>query len=311
MGILEPLRDRIISAATSPFGHADYPLANTLDHMGDPGLFGPGSVSWQVLGDVSSFVGGIRALLVQAAHPEVVAGVDEHSRYRQDPLGRLSRTSAYVTATTFGARPEVDDAVAVVRRAHRRVEGRSHRGVAYTADTPTLAAWVHNALTDSFLAAYQTFGPEPLSSEDADRFVAEQSRIGVLLDADPLPPTAVDLGRWIERHPHVAPSPGMRAAVDFLTSPPLDGAGLRLGYRLMQAGAVATLPSRIRSTLGVRRRPGAVEAAVGVTSILRWALGMSPSWQLALIRSGVEPPEGMFRQSLPDGRRGSTGRPVR
>ena len=73
--------------------------------MGDPGLFGPDSVTWRVIGDVATFIGGIRALLVQAAHQEVAAGVADHSRYQDDPLGRLSRTSAYVTATAFGAMP--------------------------------------------------------------------------------------------------------------------------------------------------------------------------------------------------------------
>ena len=80
------------------------------------------------MGDVSGFVGGIRALLIQAAHPEVVAGVADHSRYREDPLGRLSRTSDYVTATSYGAMPEVEQAVRIVRAAHRRVIGVSHRG---------------------------------------------------------------------------------------------------------------------------------------------------------------------------------------
>jgi len=107
MRILDRLRDRVTASATGVFKHAGYPLADTLSHRGDPGLFGPGSVSWRVLGDASSFVGGIRALLVQAAHPEVVAGVTDHSRYREDPMGRLSRPSNYVTATTFGAMPEV------------------------------------------------------------------------------------------------------------------------------------------------------------------------------------------------------------
>ena len=308
MGIVDSLRQQIISTATSPFGHARYPLADTLDHAGDPGLFGPGSVSWRVLADVSSFVGGIRALLVQAAHPEVVAGVHDHSRYREDPLGRLSRTSAYVTATTFGAMPEVEDAVDVVRRVHRRVVGRSHRDRPYSADTPALSAWVHNALTDSFLAAYQTFGPEPLSRADADRFVAEQTQVGRLLDADPLPATAADLRRWVGEHPALGPSPGMEEAVAFLTAPPLEGRGLRVGYRLMQAGAVATLPHQIRSVLGLRSRPGAVERTTAVVATLRWALGMSPSWQLALVRSGTEPPPGLFREPLRAAPRGTTGR---
>ena len=299
MTLLGAVREKIIEAATGPFGHAEYPLSGSLRYSGDTGLFGPGAVSWRVLGDVSSFVGGIRALLVQAAHPEVVAGVHDHSRYRQDPLGRLSRTSAYVTATTFGAMPEVEEAVGMVRRAHRRVVGRSHRGRPYSADEPSLAAWVHNALTDSFLVAYQAFGPEPLQPHEADRFVNEQAEVGALLDASPLPTTASELSRWVESHPALGGSPGLDDAVDFLTAPPVGGPGLQAGYRVIQAAAVATLPPRLRSILGVRRRPGAVEAGVAVTAGLRWALGMSPSWQIALERSGAEVPPGLFRRRLP------------
>src|SRR5262245_34256392 len=106
--LIERTRRHIAASATAPFGHAPYPLAHSLDYGGDAGLLGPGSVSWLVIGDVATFVGGIRALLLQSAHPEVVAGVGDHSRYREDPLGRLSRTSSYVTATTYGALPEVE-----------------------------------------------------------------------------------------------------------------------------------------------------------------------------------------------------------
>ena len=82
-----------MSAMTGLFAHGPTPLANTLDFPGDPGILGPDSVSWRVLGDASVFVGGIRALVIQSAHAEVVAGVEDHSTYRSDPLGRLSRTS--------------------------------------------------------------------------------------------------------------------------------------------------------------------------------------------------------------------------
>ena len=272
---------------------------DSLQYRGDPGLFGPGSVSWTVVGDVTAMLGGIRALLIQAAHPEVVAGVADHSLYRQDPLGRLSRTSAYVTATTFGALPEVEEAVERVRRAHRRVAGRSHRDVPYSADQPDLSAWVHNALTDSFLVAYQRFGPQPLTREEADAFVAEQARIGRLLDADPLPETAAELARWLREHPGIGPSPGMRDAVDFLTSPPLDGVGVRAGYRVLQAGAVDTIPSSLRRVLGVSARPGAAPAAEALMRLLRWTLGPSPSWYLALVRSGADIPEGFFKEMPP------------
>lgn len=296
--LLERLRLRMVASATDPFGHAPYPLARSLEFEGDPGLFGPGSVSWTVLGDPAAFVGGIRALLIQAAHPEVVAGVADHSRYREDPLGRLSRTSAYVTATTYGAMPEVSQAVAAVRRAHRPVRGESHRGRSYTADQPGFAAWVHNALTDSFLAAYQAYGPRRLSSAEADGFVAEQAKVGLLLDADPVPTTADELARWIADHPEVGGSPGMAEAVAFLSNPPLR-TGQRIGYRLLAMAAVDTMPDRIVHVLGLRRRPGARVVGRAAVAALRWALGSSPSWRLALHRVGAPEPEGLFVQPLP------------
>ena len=83
-----------------------------------------------------------------------------------------------------------------------------------------MAAWVHNALTDSFLEAYLAYGPRPLSASEADRFVAEQARVGELLGADPIPDTAEGLQRWIATHPEVAASAAQREAVGFLRSPP-------------------------------------------------------------------------------------------
>jgi uncharacterized protein (DUF2236 family) len=243
-------------------------------------------------------IGGIRGLLIQAAHPEVVAGVGDHSRYRQDPLGRLSRTAAYVTATTFGAMPEVEAAVAQVRRTHRMVTGVSSRDIPYDADDPGFSAWVHNALTDSFLVANQLFGRTRLSFPDADRFIAEQTRVGALLASDPMPLSAGELATWIERHPEIAPSPEMSDAVDFLIDPPLEP-GIKIGYKVLLEAAVATIPIRIRSILGLTKVPGAVTAGKAVTRGLRWALGSSPSWNLALIRCDAPVPEGLFKQPLP------------
>lgn len=297
-GRIEGLRQRIISSATAPFRHAPYPLARSLDYQGDPGLYGPGSVSWAVLADVATFVGGVRGLLIQAAHPEVVAGVSGHSRYKEDPLGRLSRTSSYVTATTYGAMPEVEQAVAQVQRIHRVVSGVSSRGVSYDAADPGFSAWVHNALTDSFLVAHRTFGRVALSRAEEDRFVAEQTRVGALLGSDPMPSTASALSAWIEHHPEIAPSPEMWEAVDFLADPPLDP-GLKLGYKTLFEAAVATVPTRVRSILGLTKVPGAISVGRVAVAGLRWALGYSPSWQLALVRTGAPIPEGKFKQPLP------------
>ena len=296
--VVEQLRRRISDQALSPFGHAPYPLENTLQHQGDPGLVGPGSVSWAVMADPATFVGGIRGLLMQAAHPEVVAGVGDHSRYRDDPLGRLSRTASYVTATTYGAMPEVENAVKQVRRIHRIVSGVSSRGIPYDADDPEYSAWVHNCLTDSFLTAHQTYGGVRLTQSEADSFVREQSRIGALLGSDPMPETQEELRVWVSTHPEVAASPEMEDAVDFLVDPPLDYS-LRLGYKILMEAAVSIVPLRIRNVLGVTKTPGAKRAGVVSVAALRWALGLSPSWEVALMRCGEPVPRGVFRRSAP------------
>jgi uncharacterized protein (DUF2236 family) len=291
------IQGKVVGTATGLFSHGPYPLARTLSYRGDPGLFGPGSATWTVVGDTSVFVGGIRALLIQAAHPEVAAGVFDHSNYRDDPLGRLTRTASYVTATSFGALPEVEEALARVRRRHQSVRGQSHRGRPYSAADPGLDAWVHNALTDSFLTAYRVYGAGRGSRAESDRYVMEQTRLGRLLGADPLPETAEELSAWIITHEQLGRSPGSEAAVRFLRRPPLPRT-VRTAYGFIFRAAVATLPARIRHILGL---PGPrVDVALGRAAVvgLRQALRASPDWQLALMRTGASPPSGVrFRRA--------------
>ncbi|MDH4116019.1 MAG: DUF2236 domain-containing protein [Acidimicrobiia bacterium] len=296
--MIDAWRRKIVASTTALFAHSADPLAKTLDYPGDPGLFGPGSVTWKVMGDAATFVGGIRALMIQSTHPEVVAGVRDHSSYRQDPLGRLSRTASYVTATSYGAMPEVEAAVSVVRRAHAPVRGRSHRNEPYSATDPHLAAWVHNSLTDSFLAANQAYGRERLSPREADRFVAEQAEVGRLLDADPLPRTAHELASWVAEHPDVGGSPGMNETMEFLRRPPLTPP-IRLGYAVLSEAALAITPKRLLDLMGVEPRWGAYRFGSITVNALHWALGASPRWRIALVRCGAEVPEEIFKQKVP------------
>lgn len=293
------VRHRIAESVVSLFSHDDYPLAHSLDYPGDPGLFGPGSPTWQVVGDISVVIGGIRALLVQAAHPEVVAGVAEHSSYENDPLGRLSRTSSYVTATAYGAMPEVEAALAVVRRAHRPVHGRSHRDRPYSASSGDGASWVHNTLVESFITAYQIFGPEQLPVTRADEFVAQQARLGAMLNATELPTTHESLSEWVDSHPDIGASPGMKETVAFLAQPPLPRMAMA-PYGVLFRAAAATLPPRVAGILGVTSRRSAVSQGRALAVILRWSIGASSAWWLALTRVGATHPPGVrFRYPPP------------
>ncbi|MGI9586498.1 MAG: oxygenase MpaB family protein [Acidimicrobiia bacterium] len=296
---VERARNAVADTTAGLFAHDAYPLSSSLSYPHDPGLFGPGSATWSVAGDVATFVGGIRALLIQAAHPEVVAGVDDHSVYDQDALGRLSRTSSYVTATAFGAIPEVDEAIHRVRRAHTPVKGVSHRGERYSASGRQFATWVHAVLAESFLVANQHFGRKRLTIEQADGYVVEQSELGTRLHADILPPTAYELTKWITEHRDLAPSPGMHRTVSFLKSPPLPRS-VSLGYRVLYKAAVSTIPEPLRAILGVSPVPGAQAVGRQLVRTLRWTMGSSPSWWLAIERTGADFPEGVrFRRPPP------------
>ncbi len=299
MSPLERLRIRLLNAVLDPFSHGTNPLENTLTFDGDSGLFGPGSVTWLVMGDIAALFGGVRALLIQFAHPEVAAGMVDHSSYERDHLGRISRTTDYISATTFGAMPEVERAVEAVRRAHRVVTGTSHRDRSYTADDADLSSWVHNALSESFLTTYQHFGPRPLTASQADEYALEQMALGNVIGATELHDTSAALSSWIGFHAAVSPSPGAQQMVPFIASPP-SGRTLRLGYKLLFWAVSATIPKRIRRALGVRKYPGALALGRILSRILRWAMGSSPTWHAALIRCEASPPHDVvFRQPLP------------
>jgi ER-bound oxygenase mpaB/B'/Rubber oxygenase, catalytic domain len=180
-----------------------------------------------------------------------------------------------------------------------RWRGALTAALLYDASDPALSAWVHDSLTDSFLTAYRAYGARPCSPADADRYVREQVRVGELLGADPLPDTAAALSAWVTGHPDLAPSPAAAQAIRFLRRPPLPPA-IRAAYRVLLRAAAATLPGRIGQIVGVPSRPGDLGVGRAAVTALRWSLGSSPDWRLALVRTGSSPPPGArFRQRLP------------
>src|ERR1700759_5384849 len=166
----------------------------------DDGYFGPGSVTWRVSADLSAPVAGLRSLLMQALHPLAMAGVDQHSDWRADPVGRLAATSAYEITVTFGDRASARRGAQRVRAIFERVRGTDTvTGLPYEAGDPALLLWVHAALVDSGLAAGALFGT-PLSAADADAYVAEMAIAAELLGVprEIIPDSVAALARYIE-----------------------------------------------------------------------------------------------------------------
>lgn len=247
----------------------------------DPGLFGPDSVAWRVHRDTSMFVGGLRALLLQTLHPLTMAGVAEHSDYRSDPWGRLRRTALYVGTTTYGSTPAASSAIARVRAVHEHVRGIAPDGRPYAATDPHLLAWVHATEVDSFLRAFRRYGGEPLTSSDADRYVAEMAVVGRELGAEDVPTDVAGLRRWLQGvRPELMAGRQAHDAVRFLLLPPVPLV-TRGPYGLIAAAAVGLLPPFARRALWLPQPPLVDPLVVRPTtrllmSSLGWALAADP-----------------------------------
>jgi uncharacterized protein (DUF2236 family) len=240
-------------------------------------LFAPGSVVWRVHGDVGSMmVGGITSLLLQMLHPAVLAGVWDHSNFRQDMHGRLRRTARFISTTTYGERTKAQAAIATVRRVHDHVAGTLPDGTPYSANDPALLAWVHVTETSSFLDAWIRYGEPLMSLADQDRYYAQIAEVGQALGADPVPRSRAEAQRIItQMRPQLKVDDRTREVSGLIlagTGAPQVG---EVPRKLAMQAAVDLLPDWARKmhgfTLSPLERPIVRAGTFGVAQTLRWA----------------------------------------
>src|SRR5690625_404757 len=122
---------------------------------GDPGLFGPHSATWKMHAEFPGMMaGGLSALMLQALHPRALAGVWDHSAFREDALERLRRTTLFVGATSYAPRADAERLVTHVDQVHEHIHGVTADGRRYSARDPDLLTWVHCTQVAGFLAGY-------------------------------------------------------------------------------------------------------------------------------------------------------------
>jgi uncharacterized protein (DUF2236 family) len=223
------------------------------DYPQDDGFFGPASVTWRVGADLSAPVAGLRSLLMQALHPLAMAGVDQHSDWRMDPVGRLAATSAYEATVTYGDRASASRAAQRVRAIHEHVRGvDTVTGRPYAAGDPALLLWVHAALVDSGLAASRLFGT-PLQDADADSYVSEMTVAAKLLGVsrEIIPASVAALERYItEVRPELRRTPAAAESMSYLLDPPGLDEDIAELWQDIRDAAVAALPGWARDMYG-------------------------------------------------------------
>jgi uncharacterized protein (DUF2236 family) len=250
----------------------------------DPGLHGPDSVTWRIHADPSMPLAGLRALLLQAVHPLAMAGVAEHSDFRQDVWGRMVRTADYVGITTYGTTEQARRAGARVRGIHGRLAGiEPESGTAYRVSDPALLRWVHCVEVESFLSTALRCGAR-LSDADRDRYYTEQVAAAELvgLDAATVPASVGQMAAYFrEVQPQLRVTGSARKAVRFLLWPPMPalvrlGTPARPAWAALVTAAFAMLPPWARRLYSLPGLPTTDLAATAAGLAFRSGLLVVP-----------------------------------
>jgi uncharacterized protein (DUF2236 family) len=231
--------------------------ANEMAIGDDVGFYGPDSDVWKVHGDLATLVGGVRALLMQAAYPAALAGVSQHSAYDTDPLGRLERTTRWLTITSFGSTEAIAKEARRVNALHSHVQGEftdpHHQVQSYQASQSRHLLWVHCAFTDSFLTAYRELGRE--EDRSVRKYVGEWARSAEPLGLEGAPQSDAELVDVLDDFldNEIGQIEATKRIVHFIIHPPFSKAAMPF-YRTLCNAAISTMDPRVLRALGVKEK---------------------------------------------------------
>jgi len=260
--------------------------ANEMAIGNDAGFYGPESDVWKVHGSLATLVGGVRALLMQAAYPAALAGVSQHSAYDTDPLGRLERTTRWLTITSFGSTEAIAIEARRVNALHGKVEGEYTDGLKhvqrYQASQSRHLLWVHCAFTESFLIAYRELGRD--EDRSVKNYVKEWAKSAEPLGLQGAPASDEELGNVLDEflNNEIGEIEATRRIVHFIIHPPFSKAALPF-YRVLCNAAISTMDPRVLKALGLKRKSRIwLKIIAPMLRILQLLLGKeSPSQTIA------------------------------
>ncbi len=272
---------------------------------GDLGYFGPDSVSWKVHREVTVLFGGARALLMQAAHPLVVAGANQTGMYERNPWKRLQRTLILTYTMTFGTKAEAHAAADRINEVHTRINGVDLvTGLHYDALDPVLLLYVHACLVDSALL-FEELTVGALDDAGRQRFHEEQMMAAelCLVPRAMIPPTVPALRAWmadIEDSGILQVTEGARRVLDLFLEPPRE-AEWRPVLKGVSRLAFGTLPPRLQEAYGIPFGPAkrtGVRATFPAIRALRPLLPpkyrfIAPYNEWRLLQTGADPGGGL------------------
>ncbi|MDT7582042.1 MAG: hypothetical protein QOK35_3306 [Pseudonocardiales bacterium] len=228
-------------------------MSTALDTDTDTGLFGPHSVTWRLHLEPVLFVGGLRALILQALHPWVMIGTYQNSALfdPEKAWARFLRTAEFVGIRTYGTTAEVERVARRVRGYHTRLRGHDPAsGRAFRLDDPEYLLWVHCGEIDSYVDVAVRAGV--LNAADADRYVAESARAAEVVGAADAPRSRAELATYFEKiRPRLRlTDEAITGTVNLLTARLPAPTAVKLAQPPVAALAFATMPRWARRMYG-------------------------------------------------------------
>lgn len=219
---------------------------------GEPALVEADSVSWLIFkNQISLFIGGVSAVVLELAEPKVRDGVWQHSSFRTDAIKRLRRTGLAAMVTVYGGRSQAQTMIEGVVRRHSRVTGTTTEGETYHANDPILLDWVQATAGFGFMEAYHAF-VRPLSLPERDALFAEAGPAARLYGAVGAPKSQHELDVLFETmKTRLVPSPVVFEFLDIMRRVPALPAAVRPLQIMLIKAAVDILPEWVREHLGL------------------------------------------------------------
>jgi uncharacterized protein (DUF2236 family) len=237
------------------------------DPSPDPGLFGHGSVTWEVTRLPTAVLCVFAAAISQVGHPLVAQGAVDYSVVRADPFGRLRRTFLWVATVVYGTTVEARQACAEINAIHRRVRGVLPPGSAtanvragehYDATAAELHLGLYFWLIHALIVTHETF-VGPLTEAKRDQLVEEWRAVPPLtgVPVELLPHRYVEVCTWLEKHTdesaggRIVPGPGSAQILDGIRHPPGTPLWARLPWRAWMFLSAGLMPTRMRQGYGI------------------------------------------------------------
>ena len=207
-------------------------------------------------------------------HPLALAGVWDHSRFREDIFGRLRRTSQFISATTFGTTDDAERLIAKVQGIHQRISGVAPDGTPYRASDPALLTWVHVAECSSFMASHLRYKRTIVTAARQEQYYREAAEVARRLGAEDIPETPRQVAEYLQdMRPQLRCDERTQEVAQVLLTTRLPGRLSRPVGRWMMVAGIDLLPDWAQQMLAIpinplQRRTARV-AVNGVARVLR------------------------------------------